>query len=145
MRDYTKIRAWQFADDLTVAVYAATKGFPKDEMYALTSQLRRAAYSVPANIVEGSSRNTQKDYLHFLYIARGSLNETAYFIHLSQRLGYLPSPQAQALTDDCHRAGRILTGLIQSEEQECGNITKTVAKITSILALAIATWTIAKH
>ena len=73
MRDYTKILAWQKADDLTVAVYELTRRFPKDELYALTSQLRRAAYSVPANIVEGSSRESKKDYLHFLHIARGSL------------------------------------------------------------------------
>jgi len=72
MRDYTKINAWAFADDLTVAIYAATKSFPKDEVYALTSQIRRASYSVPSNIAEGAARDTQKDYLHFLYIARGS-------------------------------------------------------------------------
>ena len=70
MRDYTKIRAWQMSDDLTVAVYQATRCFPDEERYALTNQIRRAAYSVPANIVEGSSRDSKKDYLHFLYIAR---------------------------------------------------------------------------
>ena len=71
MRDYTKIDAWRLADDLTVAVYERTRSFPKEEMYGLTSQLRRASYSVPANIVEGASRESKKDYLHFLYIARG--------------------------------------------------------------------------
>src|SRR5207249_3664946 len=75
MRDYTKIKAWRLADDLTVAVYERTRSFPKEEMYGLTSQLRRASYSVPANIVEGASRESKKDYLHFLYIARGSLSE----------------------------------------------------------------------
>src|SRR5438045_9157048 len=69
MRDYTKIEAWKLADDLTVAVYECTRSFPKEEVYGLTSQLRRASYSVPANIVEGSSRESKKDYLHFLYIA----------------------------------------------------------------------------
>jgi four helix bundle protein len=68
MRDYTKIEAWKLADDLTVAVYQATHSFPREEIYGITSQLRRAACSVPANIVEGSSRESQKDYLHFLYI-----------------------------------------------------------------------------
>ncbi len=68
MRDYTKIEAWKLADDLTVAVYQATHLFPREEIYGLTSQLRRASYSVPANIVEGSSRESKKDYLHFLYI-----------------------------------------------------------------------------
>ena len=70
MRDYTKIVAWQKSDDLTVAIYAATKSFPKDEVYALTSQIRRASYSVPANIAEGAARDTQKDYLHFWVFRR---------------------------------------------------------------------------
>jgi four helix bundle protein len=88
MRDYTKIEAWRLADDLTVASYERTRSFPREEIYRLTSQLRRAAYSVPANIVEGASRESKRDYLHFLYIARGSLSETQYFLHLAQRLGY---------------------------------------------------------
>jgi four helix bundle protein len=97
MRDYTKIEAWKLADDLTVAVYERTRSFPREEIYGLTSQLRRAAYSVPANIVEGSSRESKKDYLHFLYIARGSLSETQYFIHLAFRLGYLAEGEASKL------------------------------------------------
>src|SRR5439155_15218412 len=97
MRDYTKIQAWKLADDLTVAIYEATRLFPREEIYGLTSQVRRAAYSVPANIVEGSSRESKKDYLHFLYIARGSLSETQYFIHLAHRLGYLNASDADAL------------------------------------------------
>jgi four helix bundle protein len=97
MRDYTKIKAWRLADDLTVAVYERTRSFPKEEIYGLTSQLRRASYSVPANIVEGASRESKKDYLHFLYIGRGSLSETQYFIHLAQRLDYLSSEEADAL------------------------------------------------
>ena len=118
MRDYTKILAWQKADDLTVAVYEATKSFPKDEAYALTSQLRRAAYSVPANIVEGASRNSKKDYLHFLYIARGSLNETRYFLHLAHRLGYWADAPYTALIDQADETARTLTGLIQAVEKE---------------------------
>lgn len=97
MRDYRKIEAWRLADDLTIAIYRHMRSFPKEEIYGLTSQLRRAAYSVPANIVEGSSRESKKDYLHFLYIARGSLSETQYFVHLARRLDYLPSQEADAL------------------------------------------------
>ena len=97
MRDYRKIEAWRLADDLTIAIYRHTRSFPKEEIYGLTSQLRRAAYSVPANIVEGSSRESKKDYLHFLYIARGSLSETQYFVHLARRHDYLPSQEADAL------------------------------------------------
>jgi four helix bundle protein len=85
MRDYTKIEAWKLADDLTVAVYNFSRAFPREEIYGLTNQLRRASYSVPANIAEGSSRESQRDYLHFLYIARGSLSEAQYFLHLAAR------------------------------------------------------------
>ena len=81
-------------------------------MYGLTSQLRRAAYSVPANIVEGASRESKKDYLHFLYIARGSLSETQYFIHLSRRLSYLSPEQSQALHGQTKLIFACLHGLI---------------------------------
>jgi len=137
MRDYTKIKAWQLADDLTVDIYKATKSFPKDEMYALTSQIRRAAYSVPANITEGSSRNSHKDYLHFLYIARGSLSEARYFIHLSERLGYLPPEHAQVLANQAEEVSRTLVGLIHAVEKETNVIARTVAKITSLMVLSI--------
>lgn len=70
MRDYTKIEAWRKADDLVIAVYELTLKFPKEELYGLTAQLRRAAYSVPANIAEGSARESKRDYLHFLYCSR---------------------------------------------------------------------------
>jgi four helix bundle protein len=97
MRDYTKIEVWRLADDFTVAVYERTRSFPKEEIYGLTSQLRRASYSIPTNIVEGASRESKKDYLHFLYIARGSLSETQYFFHLARQLDYLSSQEADAL------------------------------------------------
>jgi four helix bundle protein len=118
MRDYTKIKAWQMADDLTVAVYEATRAFPKEELYGLTSQLRRAVYSVPANIVEGASRESKKDYLHFLHIARGSLAETRYFLHLSRRLGYLSEADYERLSSKALEALRMLSGLIKSVAAE---------------------------
>src|SRR4029077_11219938 len=120
MRDYTKIEAWRMADDLTVAVYEQTRSFPREENYGLTSQLRRASYSVPANIVEGSSRNSKKDYLHFLYIARGSLSETQYFIHLAARLGYLSETDASELQSALKRAFGCLHALIRAVEKEAG-------------------------
>ena len=97
MRDYRKIQAWQEADELAVAVYKATAEFPREELYGLTSQLRRAVVSVAANIVEGSARGTQKDYLHFLHMARGSLSEVQYLIHLAGRLSYLAGAESEAL------------------------------------------------
>lgn len=122
MRDYTKILSWQKADDLTVAVYEATKGFPKDEAYALTSQLRRAAYSVPANIVEGSARETKPDYLHFLQIARASLAEAQYFIHLAKRLNYLTQDRHDALRSRVEEVARTLAGLIKSVQSEASQV-----------------------
>jgi four helix bundle protein len=135
MRDYTKIEAWRLADDLTVAVYERTRSFPKEEVYGLTSQLRRASYSVPANIVEGSSRESKKDYLHFLYIARGSLSETQYFIHLARRLGYLLPEEADKLHDETKQTFACLHGLIKAVEKEAGKVSKFIATATSMLVL----------
>jgi len=137
MRDYTKIDAWRLADDLTVAIYETTRSFPKDEVYGLTSQLRRASYSVPANIVEGSSRESRRDYLHFLYIARGSLSETQYFIHLARRLGYLSTEEADALHTQTKHVFGCLHGLIKAVERETGKLGKIIATTTSMLALGL--------
>jgi four helix bundle protein len=140
MRDYTKIETWKLADDLTVAVYERTRSFPKDELYGLTSQLRRASYSVPANIVEGSSRESKKDYLHFLYIARGSLSEAQYFIHLAGRLGYLSSEEVASLHGQTKVTFGCLHGLIRAVEKEAGKSAKIVAAVTSLLVIGLARW-----
>ena len=118
MRDYTKIDAWRLADDLTVAIYECTRGFPREELYGLTSQLRRAAGSVPANIAEGASRESRKEYLHFLHIARGSLAETRYFLHLAQRLGYLVESDAARLAEQGGQTFGCLHGLIRAVEKD---------------------------
>ena len=138
MRDYRKIDAWKLADDLTVAVYEKTRAFPREELYGLTSQLRRAAYSVPANIAEGSSRESKRDYLHFLYIARGSLSETQYFIHLAQRLGYSTPNDAAALEGQTSSAFACLHGLIRAVEAESGKLGKAIATVSSFAALCLA-------
>jgi four helix bundle protein len=136
MRDFSKIEAWQLADDLAVAVYGATREFPKEEIYGVTSQIRRAAVSVPANIAEGSGRESKKDYLHFLYIARGSLMETQYLIHLSGRLGYIDGTSLAEVKEHSRRVGRCLHGLISAVESEVGPVRRTVARITSMLVLS---------
>ena len=140
MRDYPKIEAWRLADDLTVAVYERTRSFPKEEMYGLTSQLRRASYSVPANIVEGASRESKKDYLHFLYIARGSLSETQYFIHLARRLDYLSLEEADALREQTKFVFACLHGLIRAVEKGAGKLSKVVATVTSLIAIGLTRW-----
>jgi len=138
MRDYTKIEAWKRSDDLTVAIYERTRTFPKEEIYGLTSQLRRATYSVPANVVEGSARESKRDYLHFLCIARGSLSETQYFLHLSHRLGYLSDSHYQILGEQVKVTFRCLHGLIQAVERESTKLAKGAAILTSTLMLSLA-------
>lgn len=95
--DYRSNKAWQRCDDLAVAVYRATARFPREERFGLTKQMRDAAVSAAANIAEGYGRRTVRDLLHFLYQARGSLNEVEYFIHLSHRLGYLDDAERERL------------------------------------------------
>ena len=137
MRDYKKIDAWRLADDLTVAIYERTREFPKEELYALTSQLRRAAYSVPANIAEGASRESKKDYLHFLHIARGSLAEARYFVHLAQRLGYLAASEAARLEEQAGETFGCLHGLVRAVEKESGKSATSGAIVTSLVVLGL--------
>lgn len=116
--DYRSNKAWQRCEDLAVAVYQATAGFPKEERFGLTKQVRDAAVSAAANVAEGYGRHTVRDLLHFLYQARGSLNEVEYFIHLSHRLGYLDDTIRGQLMDLQGEAARSLQGLIRYWEQE---------------------------
>ncbi len=88
IRNYRDLAVWQRGMDIALAVYEVTKSFPADERFGLTSQLRRAAVSVPANIAEGHARSSTKDYLRYVAIAIGSLAETATFTELAGRLGY---------------------------------------------------------
>lgn len=93
MRDHTKLRAFELADEMAVLIYKMTKKFPKDELFGLTSQMRRSGVSVPSNIVEGCARGSQGDYLRFLEIAFGSLKELHYQFTLANRLGYVKEPE----------------------------------------------------
>ena len=102
--NYTELDTWQKAMELVEDIYHATRKFPREEIYGLTSQLRRAAYSVPANIAEGASRESKRDYLHFLHIARGSLSEAQYFIHLARRLGYASEAQTEQVEAQSRQA-----------------------------------------
>lgn len=85
MRDHTQLRAFELADEVAMLVYRVTAGFPKEELFGLTSQIRRAAVSVPSNIVEGCARASEAEYLRFLNIAFGSLRELHYQLNLSKR------------------------------------------------------------
>jgi four helix bundle protein len=100
--------------DLVVVCYDVTKAFPKDETYGLTSQIRRAASSIPANIAEGQGRRLAKEFQQFLAHARGSLLELDTHLELSLRLGYLHANQHSSLQASVDEVGRILNGLLRS-------------------------------
>ena len=117
-KGFFDIKAWQKADDLAVSVYETTKSFPRHQLYSLTNQMQRAAVSVAANIAEGSGRRTLADYIRFLYIAKGSLAELEYYIHLAKRLGYLSEDDHRILDALQDETARILTGFIRFKEQE---------------------------
>lgn len=114
MRDFKKINAYKMADQLVLDIYQATNAFPHHEIYGLTSQLRRAAASIPSNIAEGASRQHKKDYLQFLYVARGSLAEVEYLLSLSRRLNYIVETQFQEISELRKNLAMTLYGLINS-------------------------------
>ena len=119
-RRYRDLVAWQRSHELTLAIYKQTQEFPKEERFGLTSQLRRASYSVPANISEGSGRDTNKDYLRFLIIALSSLKETEYFVLLACDLEYLAKDQYNRLTEIVNSTFGALQGLIKAVKKEVG-------------------------
>ncbi len=89
MKDFRQLKVWKKAHQLALAVYKATKGFPKEELYGLTSQIRRASMSIPTNIAEDCGQNTDAQFARFLQIAMGSASETEYLLLLSHDLGFL--------------------------------------------------------
>ena len=113
MRDHTKLRAFEMADEVVVLIYQATTKFPREEIYGLTSQMRRAAVSVPSNIVEGCARDSQADYLRFLHMAFGSLRELHYQTGLSKRLGFLCNQDAALIEPKIIETEKVLNGLIR--------------------------------
>jgi len=114
VRTFQDLIVWQKAHALTLKVYEATKPFPSDERYGITSQMRRAAYSVPSNIVEGHSRRGRKEFQQFLSIAAGSLAELRYFLILSKDLGHLNLKVYEELWQDAEEVGRILYSFSRS-------------------------------
>ena len=114
MRDHRKLRAFELADQLVMSVYSATRTFPKDEMFGLTSQLRRASVSIASNIVEGCARNSEADFLRFLDMAFGSVREVEYQLTIANRLEYTSSDSAEQLVNQADETARVLSGLIRS-------------------------------
>ena len=108
MAPYEKLHAWRESHELALAVYRATKCFPAEERYGLTSQTRRVAFSAAVNIVEGSSRRSRKEFRRFLDIALSSLTEVGYALRFSREAGLLPDEDWSAL-NDCQSRARFLT------------------------------------
>ena len=111
---YRDLIAWQKAMDFVTLVYRETLSFPREEVYGLTSQLRRSAVSIPCNIAEGQERTTTKDFVHFLSIAAGSLAEAETQLLIAQRLGYLDETKTNAVLTASSEVGRLINGLKNS-------------------------------
>jgi len=114
VEDYRELIVWQKGVDLVEMVYRVTASFPKEEIYGLTSQIRRSAISVPSNIAEGQARNTTPGFLHFLSIARGSLKEVETQVIIARRLDYIDEQQESELTHSTDEMSRLLSGLASS-------------------------------
>ena len=113
MRPHENLDMWKKAVELSLLIYNLTQKFPNSELYGLTSQLRRAAVSVPANIAEGAARQTKTEFKQFLFIARGSLSELATELHIAAKLGYITIETAQAPEKLCDDIGAMLTAMIK--------------------------------
>jgi four helix bundle protein len=111
MRKHQELRVWQQAMDLVEQIYQISAAFPDGEKYGLTSQIRRSAVSVPSNIAEGAARGSSKEYIRFLYIARGSLSELETQLLIGQRLSYVND--ATLTIDLIHQVSGLLGGLIR--------------------------------
>ena len=114
MQDFRKLQVWKKSHDLTLRIYKLTSQFPREEIYGLTSQIRRACASIPTNIAEGCGRESSPDFARFLQIAIGSASETEYLILLSHELKYLTADQYAELIDTTVRVKKMLTALLKN-------------------------------
>jgi four helix bundle protein len=114
MRDHRKLRAFELADALALRAYQVTSTFPRQECFGLTSQLRRAAVSVPSNLVEGCTRESQADYLRFIEISHGSAQELAYQLSLASRLGFMSAAEARPVVAAAEEVCRVVGSLAKA-------------------------------
>jgi four helix bundle protein len=113
MKDFRSLKVWEKTHALTLAIYKSTEGFPKQEMYALTSQLQRAAVSVPANIAEGCGKDSDSELKRYFLISMGSASELEYLLLLAHDLGYLPKNTFQSMTNNLIEIRKMLNAFIQ--------------------------------
>ncbi len=118
MKDFRELKVWEKAHQLTLAAYQATTAFPKEELYGLTSQMRRCAASIPTNIAEGCGRGSDDDFRRFLQIAMGSASELEYHVLLAHDLGYLGTADYDRLSDAIIEVKRMLASLITKIKNE---------------------------
>ncbi|WP_167631266.1 four helix bundle protein [Mariprofundus ferrooxydans] len=118
MKSHKDLDVWKKALDLSVEVYRLTGSFPKDEVYAMTSQMRRAAVSIASNIAEGAARRTDKDFIHFLHTALGSASELDTQIEIVARVGLADKEKIQVLQSEVGVISKMLCGLIRSVENK---------------------------
>jgi four helix bundle protein len=117
IKSFKDLLVWRRGMDLTVSIYALTRQLPENEKYGLSSQLRRASVSIPANIAEGHGRELPGAFVQHLRIAQGSLKELETLVHLTERLSLAEADDCQALLRDTDELGRMLRGLIRSIQQ----------------------------
>ena len=110
---FENLEVWKLSHQLVLSLYKLTKSFPKEEQFRLGDQIRRSVSSVATNIVEGNSRGHKKEYIQFLYLSKGSLDETKYHLLLSKDLGYITTTQYDNLQDQCNSVGKMLNGLVK--------------------------------
>lgn len=118
MKNFKDLKVWQKSHSLTLTVYKATAAFPKEEVYGLTSQIRRACASIPANIAEGCGRGSEADFSRFLQIAMGSASELEYHLLLSHDLGLLKDDAYQQMENDVCEVKRMLAVFIKKLRAE---------------------------
>ncbi|TXD34030.1 four helix bundle protein [Lujinxingia vulgaris] len=117
-RPHHRLDAWRYGRDFALVIYQVTRHFPKEERYTLTAQLRRAAVSIPSNIAEGAARRTSKDFLRFLYNARGSLEEVDTQLEIASELDLLSARDIELLQKTFDPLSRTLTGLIRAIQRK---------------------------
>lgn len=134
MRPHEKLEVWKRAIDLVVVVYKTSENFPAEERYGLTSQIRRAAVSIPANIAEGAARSTNKEFLYFLSNAQGSSSELQTELLIARRLNYLSETDYVDINQELDYIGRMMIGLSSHLKNKL-----PLSKLKSFI-LSLITW-----
>jgi len=121
IRSYRDLEVWKLAIEIAKQCYVVTRGFPKEELFGMTSQIRRAAASVPANVAEGYGRDSKGEYVQFLRVSQGSLKELETHLILSREVGIVDSARVERILSDCERLGKMLRSLVRAIQRSPAN------------------------